>query len=75
MPLESQMFPNQIFLTASQAAELLNVSLATLKKYITLGKIRAIRTPGGHYRIKKQDILENLYDSSEVIVLDTNQPN
>jgi excisionase family DNA binding protein len=53
----------QIFLTSSQAADLLNVSLATLKKYISLGKIRTIKTPGGHYRIKKQDLLENLYHS------------
>ena len=64
MPLENQSHLNKIFLTSAQAAEFLNVSLATLKKYITLGKIRAIRTPGGHYRIKKQDILENLYERS-----------
>ena len=64
MSFENQIFRDKIFLTAPQAAELLNVSRATLKKYITLGKIRVIRTPGGHYRIKKQDILENLYDNS-----------
>ena len=62
MSLENQIFRDKVFLTAPQAAEFLNVSLVTLKKYITLGKIRAIRTPGGHYRIRKQDILENLYD-------------
>jgi excisionase family DNA binding protein len=52
----------QVFLTSTQAAELLNISLVTLKKYISLGKIRTIKTPGGHHRINKQDLLENLYD-------------
>ena len=67
MSLKNRIFRDKIFLTSTQAAEVLNVSLVTLKKYIMLGKIRAIRTPGGHYRIKKQDILENLYDSSNVL--------
>lgn len=62
MSTEGQIYREKIFLTSAQAAEFLNVSLATLKKYIVIGKIRAIRTPGGHYRIKRQDLLEKLYD-------------
>ena len=64
MSLKNRISRDRIFLTSAQAAEVLNVSLVTLKKYITLRKIRAIRTPGGHYRIKKQDILERLYDGN-----------
>ena len=53
-----------IFLTSTQAAELLNLSLGTLKKYITAGKIRTIRTPGGHYRIDQEELVESLYTAS-----------
>ena len=53
-----------IFLTSTQAAELLNLSLSTLKKFIAEGKIRTIRTPGGHYRINKNELLSSLYKSS-----------
>jgi excisionase family DNA binding protein len=53
-----------IFLTTSQAAELLNISNATLKKFITLGRIKTFRTPGGHYRIRKHDLLKDLLYSA-----------
>jgi excisionase family DNA binding protein len=52
---------DDIFLTTAQAAHLLNVGIATLKKFIHYGKIKAVRTPGGHYRIRKKDLFENLY--------------
>ena len=51
----------EIFLTSTQAAMLLNVSVVTLRKYITLGKIKTIKTPGGHNRFRKKDLLEALY--------------
>jgi excisionase family DNA binding protein len=47
-----------VFLTTSQAAELLNVSVSTFKKFIYLGKVKTIRTPGGHHRIMKKDLLQ-----------------
>ena len=53
-----------VFLTSTQAAELLNLSLGTLKKCIASGKIRTIRTPGGHYRINREELLSSLYQSS-----------
>ena len=52
-----------VFLTTSQAAELLNISNATLKKFIISGKVKTFRTPGGHYRIRKLDLLKDLYYS------------
>ena len=51
----------EIFLTSTQAADLLNVSVVTLRKYIAMGKIKTIKTPGGHNRIRKRDLLETLY--------------
>lgn len=47
---------NKTFLTTTQAAELLNVSLSTLKKFVYEGKLKTLKTPGGHYRILKKDL-------------------
>lgn len=47
-----------LFLTTAQAAKFLNVSLSTFKKYIYLGKIKTLKTPGGHHRILKKDLFE-----------------
>ena len=47
----------ETFLTTVQAADFLNVSVSTLKKYIYGKKIKTIKTPGGHYRIRESDLL------------------
>jgi len=47
---------SEIFLTPNQAAQILNLSLATVKKFIYTGRIKTIKTPGGHHRIKKTDL-------------------
>jgi len=52
---------NETFLTSAQASELLNISVSTLKKYIQQGKIRTLKTPGGHHRFLKEDLLKKLY--------------
>ena len=52
------------FITAAQAAAILSVSVSTLKKFVLQGKLKAIKTPGGHYRIRKKELLENLYQPS-----------
>jgi excisionase family DNA binding protein len=49
------------FLTTSQAAEILNVSVGTLKKFIYTRKLKTLKTPGGHYRILKKYLLEGFY--------------
>ncbi len=46
------------FLTTNEAADILNISLSTLKKLIYQGRLKTFKTPGGHYRILKQDLLE-----------------
>ena len=48
------------FLTTTQAASFLNISLSTLKKIIKKGMIRTFKTPGGHHRIYKKELLDNL---------------
>lgn len=52
---------NDVFLTTKQAAEFLNISLVTLKKLIHQGKIKAFKTPGGHHRIHKFELLKDIY--------------
>ena len=49
---------NNIFLTTRQAAQILNVSLSTLKKFIYSGQIKTLKTPGGHHRIRKRDLFQ-----------------
>ncbi len=49
---------DNVFLTSAQAATFLNISLSTLKKYIYTNKIKTLKTPGGHYRIRKNDLLD-----------------
>lgn len=47
----------QVFLTSSQAADYLNISLSTLKKFIQQKRLKTLKTPGGHHRIRKSDLL------------------
>ena len=39
------------YLTTGQVAEACEVSLVTVKKWIGHGKLKAFRTPGGHFRV------------------------
>lgn len=41
--------------TTFQAADYCKVSFMTIKRWISAGKIKAHKTPGGHYRIVKRD--------------------
>lgn len=43
-------------LTLREAAARLNVSVATLKRYIYEGKVRSTKLPGGHHRIAEDEI-------------------
>src|SRR5947199_8066968 len=38
------------------AAEILNISYPTLKQWIYRGKLKSIKTPGGHHRIARSEI-------------------
>ena len=43
-------------LRLTEAAERIGVSAATLKQWIYKGKLRSVRTPGGHHRIPRSEV-------------------
>jgi excisionase family DNA binding protein len=43
-------------LNTREAAALIKVTTQTIKNYIYSGKLRAIKTPGGHHRIRRNDL-------------------
>ena len=43
-------------LTPAQAAKVLGVSYQSIKQWIYHGKIRSVRTPGGHHRIPRSEV-------------------
>lgn len=45
-------------LSTREAAALLKVTTQTIKNYIHAGKLKALKTPGGHHRIRRSDIEE-----------------
>ena len=45
-------------LNTREAAGLLKVTTQTIKNYIYSGKLKAIKTPGGHHRIRRADLQE-----------------
>jgi len=55
---------SNLFLTPNQAAKFLNVSLSTMKKFIYSGQIKTLKTPGGHHRIRKNDLFRMMRISS-----------
>ncbi len=42
--------------TPRDAAQRLGISYPTIKQWLYRGKLRAVKTPGGHYRIHQRDI-------------------
>ena len=42
--------------TPREAAERLGISYPTIKQWIYNGKLKAVKTPGGHYRIHEREI-------------------
>jgi excisionase family DNA binding protein/putative nucleotidyltransferase with HDIG domain len=43
-------------MSSREAAKLLRVTTQTIKNYIYSGKLKAIKTPGGHHRIRMNDL-------------------
>jgi molybdopterin-binding protein len=48
-----------------EAAQVLGVSYPTLKQWIYKGKIRTVKTAGGHHRVPEQQIDKFLYRAAE----------
>lgn len=44
-------------MSVPQAAKLCSVSRITIWKYVKSGEIKSSRTPGGHFRIEKEDLI------------------
>lgn len=51
-------------LSTAEAAELLGVSVRTLYRWEKSGKIKPIRTPGGHRRYDVADLITTKNDAS-----------
>ena len=45
------MNPQRQLLTAREASRMLGISYPTIKNWILTGKLKTIRTPGGHHRL------------------------
>ena len=45
-------------LRTREAAAMLKVTTQTIKNYIYSGRLKALKTPGGHHRIRKSDLKE-----------------
>ncbi len=45
-------------LSTYEASVILNVDISTVKKWVDEGKIKAFRTPGGHRRITRVDLID-----------------
>ena len=52
-------------LTPRDAAKILGISYPTLKQWIYKGKIRSVRTAGGHHRVPEKQLDKFLYRASE----------
>lgn len=50
--------PNSDLFSPKQAANLLGVTYQTIKNYIYRGTLKTCRTPGGHHRIRREDIIK-----------------
>ncbi|AMS03937.1 helix-turn-helix DNA binding protein [Gordonia phage UmaThurman] len=47
-------------LTTTEAASLVRISRSTLFRAVEAGKITPLRTPGGHFRFRRSDVLAML---------------
>jgi len=53
---EKRDFRDKEVFTTYDAARICNANIASIKNWIAKGLLRAFRTPGGHYRIKRRDL-------------------
>lgn len=58
-----------------EAAKVLGISYPTLKQWIYKGKIRTIKTAGGHHRVPEKQLDKFLYQSAEKGDVSERRPN
>lgn len=56
---------NKEVLNTREAASFIKVTAQTIKNYIYSGKLKAIKTPGGHHRILKIDLQDFGFDAED----------
>ncbi len=56
MRVKKVVLANKEILTTREVALLLNVTTQTIKNYIYAGQLKALKTPGGHHRIRRADL-------------------
>src|SRR5687767_2103719 len=56
MPAQTHLNSKEKYLTLTQAAEILDVNIATVRRWTNSGKLKSLRTQGGHRRLFKHDI-------------------
>ena len=49
--LQENMSPQRQLLTPREASRMLGISYPTIKNWILTGKLKTVRTPGGHHRL------------------------
>ncbi len=59
-----------VYFTPREAAKHLNLSLSAIKNYIYANKLKTLKTPGGHHRISKIELLAAMGESG-VFSVDT----
>ena len=57
--------PEPELIKPSDAARLLGISYPTLKQWIYRGKLRTVRTPGGHHRVPRAELDKYLHRAGE----------
>src|SRR5437879_13414086 len=63
-PTTTTVQPAKLF-SPREAAQVLGISYPTLKQWIYKGKIRTVKTAGGHHRVPEQQIDKFLYRAGE----------
>lgn len=58
------MSPQQQLLTPREASRLLGISYPTIKNWILNGKLKSVRTPGGHHRLTTASLQPFLEDDA-----------
>ena len=54
------------FLSRAEVAKLFGVSSSTITRWARTGLIQALRTPGGHYRYRAEDVSGAMRPSAEI---------
>ena len=57
-----------VYFTPREAAKHLHLSLSAIKNYIYANKLKTLKTPGGHHRISKSNLLVAMGEEGKVFV-------